>query len=49
VTKSKAMAFKEGYPVREKITTEDKTLVQVSNFKYLVYDVPFLELTDIKV
>jgi hypothetical protein len=41
------MACKGKYPVRTKIVIEDKTLEQVNNFKYLGYDVTFLEETDI--
>jgi hypothetical protein len=40
------MAFKGKYPVRTKIVIEDKTLEQANHFKYLGYDVTFLEETD---
>jgi hypothetical protein len=46
INKIKTMAFKGKYPVRTKILIEDKTLEQVNNFKYLGYDVTFLEKTD---
>jgi hypothetical protein len=40
------MAFKGKYPVRIKIIIEDKSLEQVNHFRYLGYDVTFLEETD---
>jgi hypothetical protein len=40
------MAFKGKYLVGTKIIIEDKTLKQVNHFKYLGYDVTFLEETD---
>jgi hypothetical protein len=47
INKTKTMAFKGKYPVRTKTAIEDKTLEQVNHFKYLGYDVTFLEETDI--
>jgi hypothetical protein len=41
------MSFKGEYPVGTKIVTEDKTLNQINHFKYLGYDITFLEETDI--
>jgi hypothetical protein len=46
INKTKTMAFKGKYPVRTKIIIEDKTLKQVNHFRYLGYDVTFLEETD---
>jgi hypothetical protein len=45
------VALKGKYPLRTKIVTEDKTLVQVNHFSYLGYDATFLEETnaDIKI
>jgi hypothetical protein len=43
---TKTMAFKGKYPVRTKIIIEDKTLEQVNHFKYVGYDITFLEETD---
>jgi hypothetical protein len=47
INKTKTMAYKGKYPVRTKIAIEDKTLEQVNHFRYLGYDVTFLEETDI--
>jgi hypothetical protein len=47
VNKTKIMDFKGKYPVRTKIVIQDKFLEQVNHFKYLGYDITFLEETDI--
>jgi hypothetical protein len=41
------VAFKGKYPVRTTIVIEDSTPKQVNHFKYLGYDVAFLEESDI--
>jgi hypothetical protein len=40
------VAFKGKYQVKTKIVIKDKTLEQVNYFRYLGYDVTFLEETD---
>jgi hypothetical protein len=47
INKTKTMAFKGKHPVGTKIVIEDKTLKQVNHFRYLGYDITFLEETDI--
>jgi hypothetical protein len=46
INETKAMTFKGKYPVRTKTGIGDKTLEQVIHFKYLGYDVTFVEETD---
>jgi hypothetical protein len=47
INKTRTIAFEGKYPARTKIVIEDKTLERVNHFKYLGYDVTFLEETDI--
>jgi hypothetical protein len=46
INKTKAVVFKGKFPVRTKIIIEYKPLEQVNHFKYLGYDVTFLEETE---
>jgi hypothetical protein len=49
INETEILPFKRKYPARTKIAVEDKTLEQVTDFRYLGYDAIFQQETDTEV